>query len=314
MRCFSVTLCCLIALAQDRPFRVQTKVVEVPVMVRDKAGQNIDGLTAGDFAVFDNGVRQQEVSLTEIGNGLAPISLVVAIQSAGTSKLALAEIRRIGGMIQPLISGLKGEVAILSFDRDINWLQDFTGNDDRIRSVIKGIRPGSMTGARMFDAIGEAVDRLNRRTGRKMLLLISQSNDSGSGLKFEQAVEIVDRAGIEVFAAHYSSYAMSWIAKSEDFPEKPELDAMFFSELGRIGAPNHVKALAQSTGGADYGFARQRGLENAMDKMGIEVHTQYIVSFPQRDKAPGMHRIEVSLPERSGARIRSRRVYWADPF
>lgn len=36
--------------------------------------------------------------------------------------------------------------------------------------------------------------------------------------KFQQAVEAVEREDIEVFAAHYSAYAMSWIAKSEDFP------------------------------------------------------------------------------------------------
>ena len=41
------------------------------------------------------------------------------------------------------------------------------------------------------------------------LLLISQSNDSDSHTNFQQAVEVVDRDGIEVFSAHYSSYAMS---------------------------------------------------------------------------------------------------------
>ena len=215
-------------------------------------------------------------------------------------------------MIQPLIAGLRGEVAIVTFDRDIKWLQDFTGSDDRIRATIKSLKAGSIGGARMFDAIEEAVGRLRDRTGRKMLLLISQSNDSGSRIKFEQAVEMVDREGIEVFAARYSSYAMSWIAKSEDFPDKPVLDEMFFTELARIGAPNHVKALAQSTGGADYGFARQRGIENALEKMGIEVHVQYILSFPQRETAPGMHRIEVSTPGRPDLQIRSRRAYWRE--
>jgi len=35
--------------AQDVPFRVQTKVVQVPVSVTDKNGRNVDGLTARDF-------------------------------------------------------------------------------------------------------------------------------------------------------------------------------------------------------------------------------------------------------------------------
>ena len=77
MRCCLI-FCCLAAFAQDRPFRVQSGVVEVPVVVRDSHGQNVDGLNARDFAVFDNGVQQAEISLTEFGRGLAPISLVIA--------------------------------------------------------------------------------------------------------------------------------------------------------------------------------------------------------------------------------------------
>ena len=42
------------------------------------------------------------------------------------------------------------------------------------------MRTGSPTGARIFDTIAEAADRMRPRQGRKMLLLISQSNDSGA--------------------------------------------------------------------------------------------------------------------------------------
>ena len=91
-------LCCLAALtAQDRPsqsqtFRAQTKVVQVPVVVTGKDGANVNDLTAQDFRVLDNGVAQQ-VTMDDFISGLAPLSLAIAIQSSGTSKLALAKIR-----------------------------------------------------------------------------------------------------------------------------------------------------------------------------------------------------------------------------
>ena len=312
MRAAACLFCWLGATAaQDRPFRVQTKVVQVPVAVSDKRAGSIDGLTAGDFIVLDNRVAQ-EVTLDDFGTDLARISLVVAIHSSGTSKMALAYIRRIGGMIQPLVTGVGGEVAVVSFGDEIEWLQDFTTDDEKIRIAIRNLKPGSSAGARIFDTIAGAVDRIRLRKGRRILLLISQSNDAGSRTTFHQAAEAVEREGIEVFAAHYSAYAMSWIAKPEDFPEKPDLDQMFFTELARIGATNHVKALAQATGGSDYPFARQRGIEIAIGQLGAEIHSQYILSFPQRQNTPGMHQIEVSLPGRADLRVRWRRAYWVD--
>jgi VWFA-related protein len=308
-RAAALLLAVLSVSAQQQTFRVQSKVVQVPVVVTDKEGRNIDGLRARDFTVLDNGLPQ-EVTLDDFAAGLPPISLVVAVQSSQISQLALADVRRIGAMIQPLVTGQRGEVAVVAFDRDIKWLQDFTRSDNRIGDAMKSLHTGSTTGARIFDTIAEAADRMRPRPGRKILLLISQSNDSGSHSKFEEAVEAVEREGIEVFAAHYSSYAMAWIAQPQDFPEKSIYDRMFFTEVARIGKTNHVKALALATGGSDYSFARQQGIDKAIGELGSEVHRQYILSFPQHEDTPGMHQIEVSLPARGDLRIRSRHGYW----
>jgi VWFA-related protein len=311
LRYFTFLFCSFVAAAQDRTFRVQTRVVQVPAFVTDKSGRNVDGLRAPDFMVLDNGVPQ-DITVDDFSAGLPPVSLVVAIQSSAISRVALTSIRRVAGMIQSLVTGDRGEAAVVSFDDEIHWLQDFTASDENIRTAIKGLNPGGLSGARMFDTVVEVAGHTKARPGRKILLLISQSQDSGSKAKFKQAVEAVERENIEVFAAHYSAYAMSWIAKPEDFPDKPELDAMFFAELARIGATNHAKALALATGGTDYSFARRQGIENALGRLAAEVHSQYILSFTQRERSAGMHRIEVSLVGRAGLFVRARRAYWVN--
>lgn len=302
----------MLALAQQQTFRVQSKVVQVPVVVTDKQGRNIDGLHARDFTVLDNNAPQ-EITLDDFSGGLPPVSLVVAVQCSETSELALADVRRIGAMIQPLVSGKRGEVSIVAFDKEITWLQDFTRSDDKIVDAIKSLHTGSRTGARIFDTILETADRVHPRPGRKILLLISQSNDSGSHAKLDQAIQAVEREGIEVFAAHYSSYGMAWIASPADFPEKSLYDQMFFTELARLGKTNHVRALAMATGGADYSFFRQKGIDKAVGEFGAEVHGQYILSFPLHDETPGMHQIDVLIPARPDLRIRCRHAYFVSP-
>ena len=101
---------------------------------------SVDGLAARDFKVLDDGVRQ-EVTVDDFITGLAPISLAIAIQTSGISTPALTKVRRIGGMIQPLVIGQRGEAAIVTFDSEIKWLQDFTSDDDKIRDAVKKLQP-----------------------------------------------------------------------------------------------------------------------------------------------------------------------------
>jgi VWFA-related protein len=308
----AVLLGCLgILTAQEQRFRTQTNVVQVPVLVTGKDGRAVVDLTLGDFKVLDNGVTQS-ATMDDFISGLAPISLVIAIQSSGTSKVALAKIRQVGNMIQPLVMGTKGQAAVVTFDRDITWLQDFTRESGKISNAVKTLKVGRPEGARIFDTIAQASERLQRRPGRRMILLISESRDQGSETKFQEAMEAVEREGIEVFGAPYSSYGMTWISRPEDLPQSNDMNQMFFAQLARLGAANQMQALALATGGVDFPFLKEHGIEDVIQKLGVEVHSQYILSFPQRGDGARLHPIEVTVPHRPDLKVRSRRVYWAD--
>lgn len=316
--------------AQTPPFHVQTQVVQVPASVTDKSGQRVEGLSTGDFVLLDNGVRQ-EVTVDDY-SGFEPISLAIAIQTSGISTPALAKIRRIGGLIQPLISGQRGGVAVVTFDRRVTWLQDFTSSDDKIRSALNSLRPEkTLKDARMFDAVAVVAGHMEKRSGRKLLLLISESRDRSSETTIEQAIKAVEQQNIEVFAARYSAFATGLIAKPKDVPDlsaPPELPddpteipnpppainfMAIFSELARLGKTNSLEALTRATGGLEHSFVKQSGIDSAIEKLGAAVHDQYILSFPQRhDAAPGMHQIDLSVPGRADVQLRWRRAYWAE--
>jgi len=252
--------------------------------------------------------------------------LVIAIQTTGISTSALRKIRRIGGMIQPLVIGLRGEAAVLTFDDEITWLQDFTSDDIRTRRAVNNLKSvTAVKQARMLDAIAAVADRMKERKGRRVLLLVSESRDRGSATTFQQALESVMREGIEVFGAGYSAYSTTWIASSKDLPDFSSppitvndpsaagLDLVaIFAELPRLGQINMVQALTKATGGSDYPFVRERGVEMAIEKLGVEVHSQYILSFPRHQNATGLHQIDVSVPRRRDLLIQWRRAYWVN--
>jgi VWFA-related protein len=312
----AVALIALTLAAQQPPFRTEIRVVQIPVTVTDSKGANVDGLKAPDFHVEDDGTPRA-ISLDTFGSGSAPISLVIAIQTSGISKPALAKVRRIGVMIQPLVTGHRGEAAIVTFDDEIAWRLNFTANPDAIQHTVKLIEasdaPRNALQARLLDTVIDAADLMKDRPGRRVLLVISENKDRGSRARLERALEAVEREGVEVFAATYSAAATTWIADPSDLP--PPSGANYitaFTELFRLGKTNHALALTQATGGSDYTFLRESGIEKAIESLGVDVHSQYILSFPQPTATRGMHRLDVSLPSRPDLRIRFRRAYWSD--
>ncbi len=204
--------------AQESRFDVRSRLVLVPVTVTDVKSRTVEGLEASDFLVFDNG-RRQKVSVDTIDTGVAPIALVIAVQSSGISVAVLEKVRKIGAMIQPLISGERGCAGLVSFDQRVELLQNCTKDPDALQRAFYKLQPmlspGEEKEARMLDAVQSAVDHLRQQSSaRRVLLLISESRDRGSETTLETATAAAQSAGVTVYAATYSAFKAAFTSKS----------------------------------------------------------------------------------------------------
>ena len=82
-------------------------------------------------------------------------------------------------------------------------------------------------------------------------------------------------------------------------------------EMARLNQANTAEVLTKSTGGTTFPFTRQKALEEAIEKLGAELHTQYVLSFVPEAPAPGYHTLDVRLTRPGEFRIRARPGYWA---
>ena len=60
-----------------------------------------------------------------------------------------------------------------------------------------------------------------------------------------------------------------------------------FRDVKAIFKDNPVEVFTKGTGGTEYTFYRQRGLEEAIQKIGEELHSEYIVSYTPNNKDEG---------------------------
>lgn len=330
--------------AQESHFDARARLVMVPVTVMDGKGRNVDGLEASDFVVLDNGEARRLI-VDSTGTGVAPIALMIAVQASGISAAALEKVRKIGAMVQPLITGERGCAGLLSFAGRVTWMEDCTNDPGRLAASFGRLETGEERTGRMLDAAYEAIRRLRGMPNtRRVLLLISESRDRGSETDLDSVAAAAQAAGVTIYAATYSAFKTAFTTKSSGkgrpLPRKnpgppteqtgtidggppsqinPQLppgeqrvDLLAgLGELSRLNMPNSAKVLAEASGGTIFPFTRQRELEGVMEKLGAELHAQYVLSFSPEGGEPGHHHIEVRLPRRPDARIRHRPGYWS---
>lgn len=299
-------------------FKTTTQLVLTPVRVTDGAGKTVDGLKAEDFELFENGkLRKFELEST-----FEPVSLVVAVQTSGISGPALAKIRKIGSLIQPLIVGDQGAGAVLTFSEQVRMRQDFSDDPVKIVAAFRGIEPDG-SGAAMHDAIAEGVRMLAARENRRrrVLIVIGEARDRSSKLQLDEVISRAQAANVVIYPVSYSATWTSFTSRGGEkfdsgknvYQPGAGLDLLaVFREIGRTGSQNGHQALAEYTGGLRSSFVKLKGLEEALQRTGEDLHSQYLLSFrasPLED-AHAYRRIQVRVRTCPDCTVRSRPGYW----
>jgi VWFA-related protein len=313
----------------DYTIRTTTRTVLVPTTIKDKdTGDFINGLSVSDFTVFDND-RPQKISSDF---SYEPLSVVVVIQANSDVEPMIPKLKKSGVLLNGLVTGEGGDIAIIKFDHRVEQLQDWTSDAGRIDDALQKLYAGSST-ARTIDAVLEA-DRMlkqhdpqNRR--RRVIVLFSQGYDKGSESKSDETLRQMQFDNIVVYPIDISQITLLQRTPPTDarrvmggVPPEAMHSPTGNTQTGTDVLQNHPggnafnvvppvwrsikdlfkappdRAFASLTGGRVYSFARQATLERAMSDLGKELHSQYLLSYspdPETEKEPGFHRIRVEV-------------------
>jgi len=306
------------ALPQQAPtIRVPVRLVSVPTLVVSKAGKYVSGLSVTDFTVTDN-ARRVEPNLDTVD---LPVSVAILFQMDADVRDYLPFIARTGTLLENSIAAANGEIAVLSYNDEITVEKPFESAD-----VSTACRKLSASGhqKRLLDASSRAVSMLRERAGARsrVLILIGQPADSGSGLKAEQLASQIEHENIQVFALSLPLMGKSFISDSfrlsglgsqvygGGYQASIELTrvvpALKRAAEASTGA-DVFSLLTVATGGIQIHFRKQSQLENALIAIGEALRSRYFLSFtPDGSLGPHKLTVEVRLP---GAIVYSRPGY-----
>jgi VWFA-related protein len=325
--------------------KVRVSLVNTPVTVRDGKGEMIHDLDAKNFLVTDNGVTQK---ITHFDLGGDPLSLVILVETSSRIDSIFPELCKTGILFTQTVMGPSGEAAIVGFNDSVDKLQDFTSDTEAIEKTITGMREGT-SGSRLYDAMAVGVEMLTSRPQstaddagrRRILLILSEATDVGSGTKLGEVLRHAQLANITIYSVGLSTTRAELQQKNQNrriavtppgtFPQpaQPGQVQTPTSEENRYGnidllalavwavqhAENQVKdhaleVAATATGGAHLATFRDRSIEKAIDEIGGELHSQYSLSYtPTGSIDSGYHEIKVSV-DRAGLKVRARPGYY----
>ncbi len=190
---------------EDDVVRVDTQLVPVPVVVRDRAGRPVTGLRAENFAVYEDG-RPQRVATFSTTD--APFEVALLLDTSGSTRAEVALIRRAANaFIEALRPG--DRVALLSFNTAEEGTQTLatvevqsylTDNREALRQAIENI--GASHGTPYYDALERVAKDVFRDPpkaalrGRRALVALTDGVDSSSESEFTEARARLVQAGV----------------------------------------------------------------------------------------------------------------------
>lgn len=310
--------------------RASVSVVQAPVTVTDRDGALVSGLRPNEFHLFDNGKEQN----IRVDVAVQPISLVIVVQCSSRTEAVLTQIKKASVLFGPQVIGEDGEAAVIAFDHRIREMQSFTNDPQKITDAIKKINAGSSS-ARMIDAVDKAVYMLRSRPAsrRRIVLLVSENRDQASEGKVKETLLDAQLSNVGIYSVNISRMVTALTGGRE--PGQPETQpASAYSAMIPRGAatptsvgqmtqmnnriefgpafkeiykdakglfvPNPTEVFTHETGGAQFTFMKERGLEDAIQKISDDIHSQYILSYnPDNKSDGGYHEILVTLDDKN---------------
>src|ERR1700678_2754461 len=239
----------------ETTIKVDVKLVNVFVTVTDAHGAPDANLQKENFILKEDG-KDQRIAIFDKESAL-PLSIVLGVDTSLSMRKALPlELSSARKFVHTIVRPQDG-LSVYKFSETVSQMVPFTSDLKKIDEGIDHPRNGAATA--LYDAIYLGSQALNRRQGRKVMVVITDGGDTMSQMNYRQAL----RAAQESEAIIYSIIIVPI-----------EADA------GRdTGGEHALIQISSDTGGKYYYATSLPQLDDAFQKISDELRTQYLLAY-----------------------------------
>ena len=270
--------------------RVRTDEVNVVFTVVDKDGKFVRDLKQDQFRILDNKLPPRQMMNFAAQTDL-PLHVGLLIDASNSIRDRFQfEKDAASEFLYEIIRPKSDRAFVLAFDETPEVTQDFTGDIDKLRTGVRGIRAGG--GTALWDAVYFASrDKLMKEPAssavRRAIILISDGDDNQSHVYRQEAIDMAQRAEVIIYTI--STSLVERHTKGEDA----------------------LKALAEATGGRAFFPVKLDDVVTAFSDIQEELRSQYSVSYrPDQFVANGEFRPIQIMTDSKKYKVRAKRGYY----
>jgi VWFA-related protein len=301
--------------------KATSTLVAAPTLLRLPSGEFLKHLSADQIELFDNGIRQN-VTLEETGD--RPIAVVVLMQTSGPDAGQFRNYRKLPELLYPLIGQSPHEIMLVTFDSRPRATWHFPARSDGVEYALTHPVAGD-DGAAILDAVDYVIELLQQEAGdfRRVVLLLSQSQDEGSRTSAEEVVRHLGKGNTSVYSLTFSapqspphSWGKSRAAKPRTFSAAAQADEVvdLSTPLGiavKDLRTNTADELAVLSGGTHLRFRDEPDFEKQLSAIADDIHHRHMLSFQPESHQPGFHTLSVRVAgQQPHLSILARTSYW----
>jgi Ca-activated chloride channel homolog len=288
----------LFSQTEPSPIRVNVDLVSVAVRVTDKQGHDVQGLTAEDFTLTEEGQKQK---IAFFDSQKDPIALTIVLDSSSSMKLA-GKMDVAQDMLDRIVSASRpeDEVSLLQFADHLVGYRHIT-SEQRQLSITTGIAP-STGGTALYDAIASALCRLEAGTSlRQAVVVITDGADQHSRLRLEELMPLVQSSKTQLFMIGL------YINNQPEYEIYKQREKSVTLVTGRkIDNPVVVfERLAKESGAESFFPTSKKGLEQALQEISSILRAQYTLAYYPASNVKKYRPIQVKV-RRAGVTVRAR--------
>jgi Ca-activated chloride channel family protein len=306
------------AVVDPEVLKVKTNIVNVDAVVYNKkTGQIITGLKKENFAVFENGVKQE---ITNFATPEAPITVTLVVEfskwaelfgsasSRGFESGTLEVIRPVAYFLSKFITPPNDYASVIAYDIRPTPITDFTNDPNRLRQTVDlllrnnpAFRESNLFDAVKFALVGGRGDSVvlensKERTAqyggmvdvkaqRRAIILVASGIDTFSKINYGEARKIIQDAGIPLYIIStgklFQKMYDSQLGATDSLDGTP-------GRMTFLQADNAMKTFAKESGGAQFSITFPGEIPSTLQSINSLMRNQYSIAYDAADnREPG---------------------------
>jgi Ca-activated chloride channel family protein len=277
--------------AAQQTFRSEVDLIHFSVVVTDKQGVPISGLTADDFEVKESG-KPQTIKFFAAGDPISapPLHIGFLLDTSGSMEEDIKDVRTAAVKFLNAMEGAV-DITLVDFATEVSVARYTSAEYPRLIERIRARKPDGFTA--LYDALGVYLDGADGQTGQKVLIMYTDGGDSRSALSQKDVIDLLRASDVTVYVVGYLEHQGS----------------------GATAQRQQLDRFAVMTGGQAFFPVSTKEIDKMYEKIQHEIAARYSIGYTSTDERTNgaWRRVDIRLkrPDLKNARLRTRDGYFA---